>query len=80
MLTALEVLKDRGVVATNAMNRRRDAIEGRTERNAVDMKSYRNGEAIAYIDSAKIMEAELRRLCNKFQNGNLSVDDFGVVL
>lgn len=79
-LTALEVLEDRSMVAIKAQNAARDRAETRLERDRTCMKSYRNGEAVAYIDARRIMEAELRRLCNKFQNGALCVSDFGLVL
>ena len=79
-LTALEVLGTRSVEALNACNAARDRASTWQERDRVCMKSYRNGEAIAYIDARRIMDAELRRLCNKFQNGALSVSDFGLVL
>ena len=70
-MTLIELLNDSQVVATTAMcNENKHSV----------MKAYYNGEAIAYIDATKLVKEELRRLCNKFQNGNLSVDDFGVVL
>lgn len=79
-LTALQLLDDRAHVATVSCERARaDRKEaGKPERN--DWESYRNGQACAYIDARRIMDEELRRLCNRFQNGCLSVDDFGVVL
>lgn len=79
-LTALELLADRSVTAGNAERACRDRAETRAERDVHHHASYLNGQDIAYIDARKIMEAELRRLCNKFQNGNLSIDDFGIVL
>lgn len=79
-LTALQVLDDRSVSATRNADRYRDDAKTRQERDAIDMKSYRSGEAYAYMDARKVMEAELRRLCNKFQNGSLTVADFGVIL
>lgn len=79
-LTALELLGDRCVTANNAAAVHRDRAETRQERDHVDMKSYRMGEAVAYNEARAIMDKELRRLCNRFQNGCLSVSDFGVVL
>lgn len=79
-LTALEVVGDRGFVASNSAQRRKDACEDWKEASKVDMKSYALGEAAAYNDARKIMEAELRRLCNLFQNGALSIDAFGITL
>ena len=79
-LTALELLDDHAVTSNRASDKRRDAKKIAGEPTLTCMMSYRNGEAIAYLDAKKIMEAELRRLCNRFQNGQLSVDDFGVVL
>jgi hypothetical protein len=79
-LTALQVLDDRAVVATRSCDAARDMKKQRGERVEVDTMSYRNGQAIAFLDAKKIMEAELRRLCNRFQNGMLSVDDFGINL
>lgn len=79
-LTALEMLDDHSVTANKAATVRRDRAETRKERDHVDMKSYRMGEAAAYLAARNLMEAELRRLCNRFQNGALSVGDFGIVL
>ena len=44
------------------------------------MKSYREGEAAAYLRAERLVKEELKRLCNKFQNGYLSIDDFGITL
>jgi hypothetical protein len=79
-LTALELIADRSIVASNVASARRDRCETRRERDMVDQKSYNMGEAAAYNDARTIMEKELRRLCNKFQNGSLTVADFGIVL
>jgi hypothetical protein len=44
------------------------------------MQSYHEGKSIAYMDARMIVDAELKKLCNKFQNGNLTISDFDVVL
>ena len=79
-LTALQMLDDLAVTATRSCDRARTAKKVRGERAEVDTMSYRNGQAIAFIDAKRLMEKELRRLCNRFQNGILSVDDFGITL
>lgn len=79
-LTALEVLDDRAVTASKLYDQRRATKKELGVSTDVDMMSYRNGQAIAFIDAKGIMERELRRLCNRFQNGQLTVADFGVVL
>lgn len=78
--TVLDQLHDRNKTASAAANRLRDKAKTRAERDHHDHKSYQEGAAIAYIDAGRIVEAELRRLCNRFQNGMLSIDDFGIVL
>lgn len=78
--TALDVLADRSNTATNAAHRIRDKATTLAEAKAHNHKSYQEGSAIAYTEAHKIMTAELRRLCNRFQNGYLSIDDFGIVL
>ena len=78
-ITALELLADRSHTATKSASKSR-ASQTIQQQSAVCMRSYSEGEAIAYTDARKIMEAELRRLCNRFQNGCLSVSDFGIVL
>lgn len=79
-LTALEVLDDRAVTAAKLCDKRRNDKKELGVSTDIDMMSYRNGQAIAFIDAKGIMERELRRLCNRFQNGQLTVEDFGVVL
>jgi hypothetical protein len=74
---ALETLSNRSADAGNAARERRATAETPT---AKALAAYREGEAIAYSDAHRIMTAELRRLCNRFQNGCLSVADFGIVL
>lgn len=79
MTTALELLADRCEVASKAARARR-ATETPQEQRKVCMRSYREGEAIAYNDARKIMDKELRRLCNLMQNGCLRIEDFGINL
>jgi hypothetical protein len=79
-LTALQVLDERANTSSRLSGERRSAEKCAGDPVLTCMMSYRNGEAIAYICASRVMEAELRRLCNRFQNGILSVDDFGVVL
>ena len=79
-MTALEVLAERSNHANNLYHKRRAEAATSAEANHIDMKSHRSGEAVAYNDAYHIMKAELHRLCNRFQNGQLTVDDFGVVL
>lgn len=79
-MNLLDHLANRGNTATATAERLRARAETRQERDSHDHKSYQEGAAIAYIDAGKIVEAELRRLCNRFQNGCLSIDDFGIVL
>jgi hypothetical protein len=77
-LTALEVLADRSLVANRSMYKHQDEAKTWKEANHVDMKSYRNGEAIAYNDAHHIMQRELERLRNLWQNGALTYADFGL--
>lgn len=70
-LTALEMLAYRSAAAS------RQAAEGRWSERAIN---YEQGKAFAYNEAHKLMTEELRRLCNLFQNGALSVSDFNVVL
>jgi hypothetical protein len=70
---ALEVLYSRSSDCSKDAQRRRAE-----KRTPVDMASYREGETIGYSDAAKIMKAELKRLQLAFQNGHLTVSDFGV--
>ena len=79
MITALDLLSARSAEASQSANRRRAELTPQDARK-VCMKSYREGEAIAYSDARKIMDAELRRLCNRMQNGCLTIADFGIVL
>ena len=79
-MTALELLADKGNCATTICDRARAARKEAGKRENYDGESYWNGQAIAFIDAEKLMKAELRRLCNLFQNGSLTVADFGVVL
>lgn len=79
-ITLLEGINNRQRDASRQCEAERNKAQTRQERDAVCMKSYRNGEAIAYIDAGKMVEAELRRLCNRFQNGCLTIDDFGIIL
>lgn len=79
MTTALEILADRCAIASKSANDRR-ASQTMQEQRAVCMRSYREGEAAAYNDARKLMETELRRLCNRMQNGCLTISDFGIVL
>lgn len=75
--TALELLADRSSVSSKAADKRRSTQTPAEARN-VCMRSYREGEAIAYTDAHKILKAELQRLRNLFQNGSLGLDDFEV--
>lgn len=79
--TTLELIADRAFVATNAANARR-AAKTYAERTAhpTDMQAYREGESAAYNDAHKLVSAELKRLCNLFQNGALQISDFGIHL
>lgn len=80
MTSALEILANRSNDATNSAHAYRSEAQTWQDANKVDMKSYREGQAIGYLDARKIMEEELRRLCNRFQNGCLRIEDFGIVL
>jgi hypothetical protein len=74
MNRALETLSNRSSDATKIANRHRDEEHPRR----FDMKSYREGEAIAYNDAYKIVKAELQRLRNEYQNGCLTIDSFDI--
>ncbi|MEI9428685.1 hypothetical protein [Mesorhizobium sp. Cs1299R1N3] len=77
-LTTLELIADRCKVAGDAAYKRRAEAKTYQEANHVDMKSYRQGEAAAYNDAHKAVKAELERLRNRWQNGALSYEDFGL--
>jgi hypothetical protein len=70
-LTALEMLVDRMQSASNA------AAAGKATEKGI---AYQRGKAAAFNEAHTLMKDELRRLCNLFQNGALSVADFGVIL
>jgi hypothetical protein len=76
--TALDVLADRCTIANNAAHEKRAACEDWKAARHIDMKSYRQGEAVAYNDAHHIMKRELERLRNLWQNGGLSYDAFGL--
>ena len=78
--TALDQLADRAVTAGKAESAIRAKAKTRDEFCFHHHASYKNGEAVAYIEARKIVEAELRRLCNRFQNGCLDISDFGINL
>lgn len=75
---AYDYLNIRSSDATKQANAYRDKAETRQARDAVCMKSYREGEAIAFLDAAKLVKEELQRLRNDFQNGALTLDSFKV--
>jgi hypothetical protein len=75
-LTVLELITDRSSVATRAANKHRDECEDWKEAGRVCMKSYRQGEAIAYKDAHDVMKRELERLRNLWQNGSITYSDF----
>lgn len=77
-LTAIEMLNTRSSEATALSNKLRDRCPTRQKRDEVDMKSYWQGEAIAFLDAQKIFTKELERLRNRWQNNMLTFDDFGV--
>lgn len=77
-LTALETLAEyEKVAATTAERCRRRYKEARTFHNA-ESKGYHEGVASGYNNARAIMQAELSRLKNLFQNGALNIDSFGV--
>jgi molecular chaperone GrpE (heat shock protein) len=76
MNKALDYIGIRSTEATAQANKYRDKAPTLAEANAVDMKSYKQGEAIGFNDAYKIMYAELQRLQNRFQNNVLTIDDF----
>jgi hypothetical protein len=76
-LTALELLATRSTEALCMAHQIKDET---ITKQPFNMASYREGQAIAFSDAHKIMEKELRRLCNLFQNGALSIDSFNIVL
>ena len=73
-LTALEYLTECCSLSLEQKNRHHDAKLV----NSFDMESYYTGEAVGYTDSHAFMKRELQRLKNLFQNGALTVEDFGV--
>ena len=73
---ALTKLSNRSSDATKSGDKYRDAAATREEARKICMKSYREGEAIAYSDAYGIMQAELERLRNLWQNGSLTYSDF----
>ena len=77
---ALDRLAQREAVATDSAYRRRQRYKEKGVRPEVNMLCYHEGEAAALREAHALMEAELRRLCNRFQNGQLTVADFGVTL
>jgi hypothetical protein len=79
-LTALELISDRALTRHRAATNYRDRIEDRRERDRIDGKSYNMGAEAGLCEARAIMEKELRRLCNLFQNGALSIDAFGIEL
>ena len=77
-MTLIEQIADRETTAYSAAKRRRDEAPTRQERDKVCMKSYYQGQAVALNDANTLVREELRRLMNKFQNGALTLSDFGV--
>lgn len=77
-LTALETMAEYERIAGDHAERARNRFkESKTLHNA-ESKGYREGVASGYNNARAIMQAELRRLMNRFQNGSLCMDDFGV--
>ena len=77
MNKALETIADYNKVATDCAERSRNiAKEHGNAQTAMGM--HHEGKSVAYNNAHTIMKAELRRLMNKFQNGSLNMDDFGV--
>jgi len=77
-MTLIEQIADREITSYNAAKRRRDEAPTREARDKVCMKSYYEGQAVAFNDANNLAREELRRLMNKFQNGALTLADFGV--
>lgn len=64
--------------ACSAAERRRNAFKEEATAHRAQSLGYEEGKAIAYSNAAEIMHAELRRLMNRFQNGALTLSDFGI--
>lgn len=77
-LTTLELIADRQKVSAKAADRERAEAKTYQEANHVDMKSYRQGEVAAYLDAHNIIQRELERLRNEWQNGCLTYSSFGL--
>ncbi|QWY83629.1 hypothetical protein [Rhizobium phage RHph_X2_26] len=77
-LTALEVLAERSSMATDRAFEARNNLKEKNTLGAAESKGYNEGKAAAYADAHRIMQAELARLKNLFQNGALNIDSFGV--
>ena len=78
MTTTLDLIADLTSISTRAASEHRDVCASRFEASHTDMKSYREGQAAAYNDAHKLMQRELERLRNLWQNGSLRADDFGL--
>lgn len=77
-LTALRQIADK---ASNSADRAYDA-RGRMKEeptlHRAESKGMHEAKAATYSECHCIMQAELRRLMNRFQNGSLTMADFGV--
>jgi hypothetical protein len=72
-------LMNESTLAANSAERKRNALkEDRTNTRRAQSLGYAEGQAVAYSHADELMRRELRRLMNKFQNGSLTMDDFGI--
>ena len=75
-LTTVQYLGQLSFEAYTREKKLRDACNTRQEALHIDQKSYEQGKAIAYMDAQRIVENELKRLRNLWQNNTLTYDAF----
>ena len=79
-LTALGEIAQNGFLAGKAAAAARDRFEDTGSTHHAKSAGYYEGEAAASHEAYTIMKREIERLRNRFQNGYLTMDDFGTEL